>query len=100
MLAVFAVVAAACSGADDDASDELTPVKLQLQWFTQAQFAGYFAAVDQGFYEDVGLDVTILEGGVDIVPATVLDSGAADFAISWVPRGLRSEEHTSELQSH
>ena len=45
------------------------PVSLQLQWFTQAQFAGYFAAKDKGFYEDEGLDVTILEGGVDIVPA-------------------------------
>ncbi len=93
MLAVFALVAAACGGADDDASSgELTPVKLQLQWFTQAQFAGYFAALDQGFYEDVGLDVEILEGAVEIVPATVLDSGAADFAISWVPRGLVPRE--------
>ncbi|MCL1602127.1 MAG: ABC transporter substrate-binding protein, partial [Actinomycetia bacterium] len=46
MLAVFAMVAAACSSSDDDSSGELTPVKLQLQWFTQAQFAGYFAAVD------------------------------------------------------
>ena len=34
-----------------------TPVKLQLQWFTQAQFAGYYAAVDQGYYKDEGLDV-------------------------------------------
>ena len=30
---------------------------LQLQWFTQGQFAGYFAAVDQGFYAEQGLDV-------------------------------------------
>jgi NitT/TauT family transport system substrate-binding protein len=111
VLAVFAVVATACSSTDDAESTEttaaaadttvaggdsgsgdLTKVKLQLQWFTQAQFAGYFAALDQGFYEDVGLDVEILEGGVDIVPATVLDSGAADFAISWVPRGLVPRE--------
>ncbi len=95
VLAVFALVAAACSSADDggDAgTQELIPVKLQLQWFTQAQFAGYFAALDQGFYRDAGLDVQILEGGVDIVPATVLDSGAADFAISWVPRGLVPRE--------
>ncbi|MFV2000686.1 MAG: ABC transporter substrate-binding protein [Acidimicrobiia bacterium] len=93
VLAVFAMVAAACSSTDDDASSqELTPVKLQLQWFTQAQFAGYFAALDQGFYADAGLDVEILEGAVEIVPATVLDSGAADFAISWVPRGLVPRE--------
>lgn len=91
IVAVFAMLATACSS-DDGGSDELTPVNLQLQWFTQAQFAGYYAAVAEGFYEDVGLDVTILEGGLDIVPATVLDSGAADFAISWVPRGLVPRE--------
>ena len=52
------------------------------------QFAGYFAAVDQGFYKDEGLDVEILEGGVDIVPQTVLAQGNADFAIAWVPKAL------------
>lgn len=74
------------------ASGAAKPVKLQLQWFTQAQFAGYFAAVDQGFYKDVGLDVTILEGGVDIVPQTVLAQGQADYAIAWVPKALASRE--------
>ena len=69
-----------------------TPVKLQLQWVTQAQFAGYFAAVDQGFYKDQCLDVTILEGAVDIVPQTVLANGNADFAIAWVPKALASRE--------
>jgi NitT/TauT family transport system substrate-binding protein len=67
-------------------------VKLQLQWVTQAQFAGYFAAVDQGFYKDQCLDVTILEGAVDIVPQTVLANGDADFAIAWVPKALASRE--------
>ncbi len=76
---------------------ELTPISLQLQWFTQAQFAGYYAAKDLGFYEDVGLDVTILEGGVDIVPASVLDTGAADFAVSWVPRGLVPREEGANI---
>lgn len=76
---------------------ELTPVRLQLQWFTQAQFAGYYAAVDRGLYEDVGLDVEILEGGVEIVPASVLDSGGADFAVSWVPRGLVPREEGANI---
>jgi len=97
MLAVFAMVAAACSSSDDDSSGELTPVKLQLQWFTQAQFAGYFAAVDQGFYEDVGLDVEVLEGGIDIVPAVVLDAGAADFALSWAIRALGPREEGADV---
>jgi NitT/TauT family transport system substrate-binding protein len=101
LAAVTALVAslAACGTTDDDAGSGgatsaggLTPVKLQLQWFTQAQFAGYFAAVEQGFYKDAGLDVTILEGGVDIVPQTVLAQGQADYAIAWVPKALASRE--------
>jgi NitT/TauT family transport system substrate-binding protein len=75
----------------------LKTVKLQLQWFTQAQFAGYFAAVDQGFYKKQGLDVQILEGGVDIVPQTVLAQGNADFAIAWVPKALASREQGAAI---
>jgi len=109
VLLALATFAAACGGSDaedtstpaasgssdsagDDSPAELIPVSLQLQWVPQSQFAGYFAARDLGFYEAAGLDVTIIDGGLDIVPATVLDSGAADFAISWVPRGLVPRE--------
>ena len=76
---------------------ELTEVSLQLQWFTQSQFAGYYAAQALGIYEDYGLDVEILEGAVDIVPASVLDAGAADFAVSWVPRGLVPREEGANI---
>jgi NitT/TauT family transport system substrate-binding protein len=67
-------------------------VKLQLQWFIQAQFAGYYAAQDQGFYADQCLDVTIVEGGVDIVPQQQLADGAVDFALAWVPKALATRE--------
>jgi NitT/TauT family transport system substrate-binding protein len=67
-------------------------VKLQLQWVTQAQFGGYFAAVDKGFYEKAGLKVQIVEGGVDIPPQKTLATGAVDFAISWVPKALAERE--------
>jgi len=73
-------------------SGTLTPIKLQLQWFFQSQFAGYIAAVDQGFYKEQGLDVQLLEGGVDIVPQTVLAQGKADYAVAWVPKALASRE--------
>ena len=88
--------AAAAAAADTTAAaagtGDLKKVKLQLQWVTQAQFAGYFAAADQGFYKAAGLDVQILEGGVDIVPQTQLATGAVDYAISWVPKALASRE--------
>lgn len=100
--AVLALGLTACSttpqassgggAAPTSAAGGATPVKLQLQWVTQGQFAGYFAAVDQGFYSKRGLDVDILEGGVDIVPQTVLAQGQADYAIAWVPKALASRE--------
>jgi NitT/TauT family transport system substrate-binding protein len=67
-------------------------VSLQLQWFIQAQFAGYYAALDQGFYEDQCLAVEIVEGGVEIVPQTQLANGDVDFALAWVPKALASRE--------
>ncbi len=76
---------------------EIKKVKLQLQWVTQAQFAGYFAAVDKGFYKAQCLDVTIVEGGVDIVPQTQLATGAVDYAISWVPKALASREQGAAI---
>ena len=81
----------ACSETTPEA-DGVDEVSLQLQWFTQAQFAGYFAARDQGFYEDYGLDVDIVEGGTEIVPQTQLADGAVDYAIAWVPKALQSIE--------
>ena len=82
----------ASSSAAEEGCTELTPASLQLQWFVQAQFAGYYAAKDLGFYEEQCIDIEILEGGVDIVPQTVLAQGGSDFAISWVPKALSSRE--------
>ena len=111
-VAVMSLIAGACGGSDEAATEEAvteetaapaaecvtpTPVKLQLQWFTQAQFAGYYAAQDQGFYTEQCLDVTILEGAVDITPQNVLADGQADFAISWVSKALASREGGADI---
>ncbi len=79
------------------AQDDMVPVRLQLQWVAQSQFAGYFAALDQGFYADEGLDVTILEGAVEIVPQQVVASGGAEFGLAWVPKVLESREAGADL---
>jgi NitT/TauT family transport system substrate-binding protein len=81
-------------GGDCETVDD---VRLQLQWFIQAQFAGYVAARDLGFYEARCLNVEILEGGVDIVPQQVLADGQADFAIAWVPKALQTREQGAEI---
>jgi NitT/TauT family transport system substrate-binding protein len=89
------VAAAGCDASKAPAT--LTKVKLQLQWFTQAQFAGYFAALDQGCYAAEGLDVEIIEGGVEIVPQKQLADGQVDFALSWVPKALASREAGADI---
>ena len=70
-------------------AQELT---LQLKWVTQAQFAGYYVAKDKGFYEEEGLDVTILPGGPDIAPTQVLAGGGADVIVEWMPAALAARE--------
>ena len=65
---------------------------LQLKWVTQAQFAGYYVALDKGFYKDEGLDLTIKPGGPDIAPAQVLAGGGADVVVDWMPSALATRE--------
>jgi NitT/TauT family transport system substrate-binding protein len=73
-------------------ADEANEVTLQLQWVTQSQFAGYYVAQDKGFYEEEGLDVTILPGGPDIAPPQVLAGGGADAMLNWMPSALAARE--------
>jgi len=70
-------------------ADEVT---LQLQWVTQAQFAGYYVALENGYYEEEGLDVTIQPGGPDIAPPQVLAGGGADVMLNWMPSALAARE--------
>jgi len=67
-------------------------VTLQLQWVTQSQFAGYYVALENGYYSDEGLDVTILSGGPDIAPPQVLAGGGADAMLNWMPSALAARE--------
>ena len=99
-----AIILTACAGgggetpdSGDDGGGELKQVKLQLQWLPQAQFAGYFAAVEQGYFEEEGLQVEIIPSGGDIVPQTALADGDVDFAIAWVPKVLGSIEEGANL---
>ena len=79
----------ALSSAAANAADKVT---LQLKWVTQAQFAGYYVAADQGFYEEEGLEVEIKPGGPDIAPAQVLAGGGADVVIDLMPSALATRE--------
>jgi len=56
--------ASACSAAAP--LPALTPVTVQLSWTHQAEFAGLYAAVEQGYFREEGLEVTFLEGGPEV----------------------------------
>lgn len=58
-------------------------LRLQLRWLHQFQFAGYYMALEKGYYRQAGLDVEILQGGPHVPkPIDALLAGQADFAIS------------------
>ncbi|MFN8464749.1 MAG: ABC transporter substrate-binding protein [Caldilineaceae bacterium] len=73
------------------------PVTLQLKWVAQAQFAGYYAAQGEGFYDDECIDITINPGGPDIVPEQVVAGGQADFGIDFIPSLLSAREQGTNL---
>ncbi|WP_299208468.1 ABC transporter substrate-binding protein [uncultured Tateyamaria sp.] len=82
--AALSLVAGAAMAADD--------VTLQLKWVTQAQFAGYYVALEKGFYGEEDLNVTVKPGGPDIAPTQVLAGGGADVTVEWMPAALAARE--------
>ena len=110
---VLTLALAACGSDDDDEPaaggdetaaattpeepQETTAVTLQLKWVTQGQFAGYYAALEQGYYEDEGLDVTIKPGGPDIVPEQVVLGGQAEFGINWLDNTLATRDQGGKI---
>jgi NitT/TauT family transport system substrate-binding protein len=76
---------------------KLTNVTLQLKWVPQAQFAGYYAALDLGYYKAAGLNVTIKPGGPNIVPEQVVAGGGAQFGLDWLPSLLAARDQGTKL---
>jgi NitT/TauT family transport system substrate-binding protein len=98
LLAAIATVVVGAAGTAG-ASTKLTNVTLQLKWVTQAQFAGYYAAAAQGYYQQAGLNVNIKVGGPNITPETVVIGGGADIGIDWLPNLFATDEKGGGLVS-
>ena len=94
-----AALAAALGMGRAQAAPKLTHVTLQLKWVTQSQFAGYYAAVEKGYYKKAGLDVTLKVGGPDITPEVVVASGGAEFGLDWLPNLLATREKGGKIVS-
>ena len=59
-----------------------TPFAMQAAWINDAEFAGYFVAMDQGYYTAEGLEMTYLSGGPDVIPESTIVAGRADVALT------------------
>lgn len=63
---------------------EKTDINIQVKWLPQAQFMGYYVAKAKGYYDEVGLTVTITPGGGDISETTAVNNGTVDFGVTWL----------------
>jgi len=82
LLAAGALATAASAAAAQDT------LRLQLKWAPQAQFAGYFVAVDKGFYAEENLEVELVSGGPNIAVPQVMAGGGADIGVEWMGSAL------------
>jgi NitT/TauT family transport system substrate-binding protein len=94
---VWTAVGVAGAAPTKQDAKKLTKITLQLKWVTQAQFAGYYAAKALGFYKAAGLDVTIRQGGPDIIPEQAVAGGQAQFGLDWVPNLLAARDTGTKL---
>ncbi len=74
----------AASASDGKFKPEKKDVSIQLKWLPQAQFMGYYVALDKGYYNEAGLNVNIVPGGGDIGETTAVYTGQVDFGVTWV----------------
>jgi len=91
--------ASAGAGTRSAGAQQLTKVTLQLKWVTQAQFAGYYAALEKGYYKAAGLDVKIKVGGPNITPEQVVVGGQADIGLDWLPNLFATREKGGKIVS-
>lgn len=76
------------------AQETRAPIRLQLNWIDQAQFAGFYVADAMGFYEREGIAVTFVPGGPQYPgsptrdPLLALDQGEADIAVAWMSNAI------------
>jgi NitT/TauT family transport system substrate-binding protein len=81
------------------AAPALKKATLMPLWSPQAQFAGYYVALDKGIYRRHGIDLTILPGGPDRSPLEGLRSGRVDFAVLWLTSAMQEYERGLKLVS-
>jgi NitT/TauT family transport system substrate-binding protein len=77
---------------------EKSSVSIQLKWLPQAQFMGYYVALDKGYYAEAGLDVSVVAGGGDISETTAVNNGTVDFGVTWVSNLIAANAGGMQLE--
>lgn len=72
-------------------------VVVRLKWVNQAQFAGFYAAQEKGYYKQAGLDVEIRPGGSDFPAVQMVTSGSEDFGVTGADQILLSRVQGAEI---
>jgi NitT/TauT family transport system substrate-binding protein len=88
LLALAQAIGAPSLAAEAAPKPALKKATLIPLWSPQAQFAGYYVALDKGIYARHGMDLKILGAGPGHSPVTALADGTADFAILWLTTAL------------
>ncbi len=82
---LFALRMAVCNAAE---AYPAPPLRVQLMWYHQSQFAGYYVAEFENYFREEGVGVELLEGGADIDPLERLQRGEVDVAVSWLDNAI------------
>ena len=85
LLTAVMIAVSACGGQSANAEPTkpatLEKVTVQLSWFHDPEFSGFYSAIEKGFYAEEGLDVTLVAGGPDADPITEVMEGRAQFGV-------------------
>jgi NitT/TauT family transport system substrate-binding protein len=77
----------------------LTPITVQLQWTHQAEFAGFYAADQNGYYAAEGLAVTLLPGGTTVDHIAAAQEGKAQFGTTSADALITARDQGKTLQA-
>jgi NitT/TauT family transport system substrate-binding protein len=67
---------------------QLKRITFVPHWVPQAQFAGYYVALEKGIYKKYGIDLEIITGGPNTSSAKLLKEGKADIALMWLSNAI------------
>lgn len=99
MLALYCALLPAMFSDSAVAAEDVLPKRLAFMpmWSPQAQFAGYYVALDKGLYRHYGIDVQMLRAGPGYSPLDALHQGEADVVVLWLTTALQQRTEGLEL---